>query len=142
MPIAINGSGTITGISIGGIPDGVVDTDVLAANAVTTAKLGSAEASGLCKAFVNFNGTGTVAIRASFNVSSITDNGTGLYTVNFTTALTDADYTVQYTGGGQGSGGSVYAVETYTTSAVSLRSRASSTGNLVDENPCNVTVFR
>ena len=45
-----------------------------------------------CKAWVNFNGTGTVAIRASGNVSSITDNGTGDYTVNFTTALTDANY--------------------------------------------------
>lgn len=44
------------------------------------------------KAWVNFNGTGTVAIRASFNVSSITDNGTGDYTVNFATALPDANY--------------------------------------------------
>jgi hypothetical protein len=92
MPISIAGSGTITGISVGGIPDGVVDTDVLAANAVTTAKLGSAEASGLAKAWVNFNGTGTVAIRASYNVSSITDNGTGDYTVNFTTAMVDTNY--------------------------------------------------
>lgn len=47
---------------------------------------------GSAKAWVNFNGTGTVAIRASFNVSSITDNGTGLYTVNFTTAMSDANY--------------------------------------------------
>ena len=47
---------------------------------------------GLAKAWVNFNGTGTVAIRESFNVSSITDNGTGDYTVNFTTALSDANY--------------------------------------------------
>ena len=46
----------------------------------------------LCRAWVNFNGTGTVAIRASFNVSSITDNGTGDYTVNFTNALADANY--------------------------------------------------
>lgn len=45
-----------------------------------------------CRAWVNFNGTGTVAIRASGNVSSITDNGTGTYTVNFTTALADANY--------------------------------------------------
>ena len=45
-----------------------------------------------CRAWVNFNGTGTVAIRASFNVSSITDNGTGDYTVNFTTAMSDANY--------------------------------------------------
>jgi hypothetical protein len=45
-----------------------------------------------CRAWVNFNGTGTVAIRASFNVSSITDGGTGDYTVNFTTAMPDANY--------------------------------------------------
>ena len=43
-------------------------------------------------AWVNFNGTGTVAIRSSYNVSSITDNGTGDYTINFTTALSDANY--------------------------------------------------
>jgi len=45
-----------------------------------------------CRAWVNFNGTGTVAIRASGNVSSITDNGTGNYTINFTNALADANY--------------------------------------------------
>jgi hypothetical protein len=46
----------------------------------------------MCRAWVNFNGTGTVAIRASGNVTSITDNGTGDYTINFTTAMSDADY--------------------------------------------------
>jgi hypothetical protein len=45
-------------------------------------------------AWVNFNGTGTVAIRSSYNVSSITDNGTGDYTVNFATALSDANFVV------------------------------------------------
>lgn len=45
-----------------------------------------------CRAWVNFNGTGTVAIRASGNVSSITDNGVGSYTVNFTTAMPDTYY--------------------------------------------------
>ncbi len=44
------------------------------------------------RAWVNFNGTGTVAIRASGNISSITDNGTGAYTLNFTTAMPDANY--------------------------------------------------
>ena len=53
---------------------------------------GSAAVAYGCRAWVNFNGTGTVAIRASGNVSSITDNGTGDYTVNFTTALVDANY--------------------------------------------------
>ena len=57
-------------------------------------KLNAAGAAPLyaCRAWVNFNGAGTVAIRAAGNVSSITDNGTGDYTVNFTTALLDADY--------------------------------------------------
>ena len=46
------------------------------------------------RAWVNFNGTGTVAIRDSGNVSSITDNGTGNYTMNFTTAMPDTNYTL------------------------------------------------
>jgi hypothetical protein len=53
-----------------------------------------------CRAWVNFNGTGTVAIRDSGNVSSITDRGAGLYTVNFATAMVDANYAV---GGAAGS---------------------------------------
>jgi|TARA_Y100000015_G_scaffold41666_1_gene48054 hypothetical protein len=48
----------------------------------------------LAKAWVNFNGTGTVAIRDSFNVSSIADNGTGEYQVNFTNAMEDVNYAV------------------------------------------------
>jgi len=106
MPITIAGSGTITGISAGGLPDASIVADDLASNAVTTAKVadanitaakldgaqsGSAPIYG-ARAWVNFNGTGVVAIRASGNVSSITDNGTGDYTVNFTTAMVDANY--------------------------------------------------
>ena len=44
------------------------------------------------KAWVNFNGTGTPAIRDDFNVSSLTDHGSGDYTINFSTALASADY--------------------------------------------------
>ena len=51
-----------------------------------------------CRAWVNFNGTSTVAIRASGNVSSITDNGVGDYTVNFTTAMPDISFCPQATG--------------------------------------------
>lgn len=51
-------------------------------------------AKGMARAWVNFNGTGTVAIRSSFNVSSISDNGAGSYTVNFATAMADANYAV------------------------------------------------
>jgi hypothetical protein len=92
MSITINGSGTITGISAGGLPDGSITNDDLAGS-ITDAKLSGTT----CKAFVNFDGTGTPAIRAQFNVSSITDNGTGDYTVNFATAMVDANYCVQYT---------------------------------------------
>jgi hypothetical protein len=55
---------------------------------------GSAAVAYGCRAWVNFDGTGTVAIRASGNVTSITDNGTGLYTINFTTALPDTNYAI------------------------------------------------
>ena len=51
-----------------------------------------------CRAWVNFNGTGTVAIRASGNVSSITDNNVGSYTVNFTTAMPDINYCAVFGG--------------------------------------------
>jgi len=49
---------------------------------------------GKCLAWVNFNGTGTVAISAALNMASITDNGTGDYTLNFTAAMPDASYAV------------------------------------------------
>jgi len=102
MTITIDGTGNITGLVAGGLPDlsitnadlatDAVSTSKVLNNAITAAKLGSNEQSGLAKAWVNFNGTGVVAIRASYNVSSITDNGTGNYTVNFTTAMPDANY--------------------------------------------------
>ena len=70
--------------------------DVTLGTSVLAAPTGSAP-SYTCRAWVNFNGTGTVAIRASGNVSSITDNGTGDYTINFTTAMVDANYAVMAT---------------------------------------------
>ena len=67
--------------------------DVTLGSSVLATPTGSAP-SYTCRAWVNFNGTGTVAIRASGNVSSITDNGTGDYTVNFATAMPDVNYCV------------------------------------------------
>lgn len=146
MPIAINGSGTITGIAVGGMPDGVVDTDVIAANAVTTAKLGTNEASGLCKAWVNFNGTGTVAIRDSYNVSSITDNGTGDYTVNFTTALEDANYSAVFgaTIDGATIGGAACIKTAPTTTSLTILGIAlgSSSNTNSDKSVVSVAIFR
>jgi hypothetical protein len=54
---------------------------------------------GIAKAWVNFDGTGTPAIRGSFNVSSITDNGTGDYTINFTTVMPNSNYAGVVTSG-------------------------------------------
>jgi len=92
MPIILNGTGTISGLTAGGLPSSSVTTANIADNAVTYAKIGTTEQGQLCKAWVNFNGTSTVAIRASYNVSSITDNGVDDYTVNFSNALVDANY--------------------------------------------------
>ena len=72
------------------------DSDIEAQVKAATNASGSAPIYA-CRAWVNFNGTGTVAIRASGNVSSITDNGTGQYTVNFTTAMPDANYSISGT---------------------------------------------
>ena len=70
------------------------------------------------RAWVNFNGTGTVAIRASGNVSSITDNGTGDYTVNFTIAMVDANYSATITSGYHAvTWGLIYFNAAFTTSA-------------------------
>lgn len=98
MPITIDGSGTITGLSAGGLPDSSIVTADIANAAITAAKLDGAQSGSApiyaARAWVNFNGTGTVAIRGSGNVSSITDGGVGIYTVNFTTAMPDANYVV------------------------------------------------
>ena len=73
----------------------------------------------IAKAWVNFNGTGTVAIRSSYNVSSITDNGTGDYSVVFSTAMSDADYSTNISAGDKANvwGINVFdGTSTYTTS--------------------------
>jgi len=73
-------------------------TTATTATALTTAS-GSAP-SYSARAWVNFDGTGTIAIRAAGNVSSITDNGTGDYTVNFAVAVSDANYSGVVSGSG------------------------------------------
>lgn len=74
----------------------------LKVNSIEPANAGS-EDYFLARAWVNFNGSGTVAIRADGNVSSITDNGTGDYTVNFSTASADANHATTLTAGDTGS---------------------------------------
>jgi hypothetical protein len=94
MPITINGSGTVTGISVGGLPDAIITGAEL-----NGAQTGTAPIYG-CRAWVVFNGTGTVstnqAIRSSGNVASVFKNGTGDYTITFVAAMQDADYCVSF----------------------------------------------
>jgi len=101
----------------------------------------------LCRAWVNFNGTGTVAIRDNFNVSSITDNGTGNYTVNYTTAFADANYSVVASGkGGSNAGQDIYVSvgnSVFTASAIDLfTSQAGGTAaNRADSEYVLVAIF-
>lgn len=95
------------------------------------------------RAWVNFNGTGTVAIRRSGNVSSITDNGVGNYTVNFTTAMPDADYsaTVIYTAG-IGATGFASNGQVYSSTSFQFAGARDNAGNLIDTSTNSVAIFR
>jgi hypothetical protein len=97
-----------------------------------------------CRAWVNFNGTGTVAIRAAANVTSITDNGTGDYTVNFTTAMPDANYSA-VTGAGSGNTNSSFAASTFWASVPttsSFRFRLTDSTTSVDAVYVTAAIFR
>jgi hypothetical protein len=102
----------------------------------------------LARAWVNFNGTGTVAIRGNGNVSSITDNTTGDYTVNFTTAMPDANYAVTasvITNSNASSsfirGVDVFSTAAVTTGSVRVNSRAGGSGTF-DADGVFVAIFR
>jgi hypothetical protein len=98
-----------------------------------------------CRAWVNFNGTGTVAIRGSANVTSITDSGTGDYLVNLTTAMPDANYSAVASGGTGSSNIRMTACAPNTatsTSAIRVLSITVNAGSLIDLDVLSVAVFR
>ena len=126
-------------------------TSTLVTNATLPTQLNASGSAPIyaCRAWVNFNGTGTVAIRASGNVSSITDNGTGDYTINFTTAMPDADYSAVFGVREQNAFGSqsvdsvgIHNSVNPTTSAMRVMSRGT-VNNVAFDNPtiC-VSIFR
>jgi hypothetical protein len=155
MSVTINAS-TSSGLVQSADTSGTLDLQSNGTTAVTISSsnlqfnsgYGSVATAYGCRAWVNFNGTGTVAIRASGNVLSITDNGVGDYTVNFTTAMPDANYSV---------GGSI-KYNTSTTAGTDMRFEIKSstamtasaftvvcsnyTGTLVDMNTVVLNVFR
>jgi len=159
--IVINGSDAVlvtpTGITTASIQDSSITTAKIADGNITFATLSTSTteadnvAKRTAKAWVNFNGTGTVAIRESFNVSSITDNNTGVYTLNFTTALSDANYCYIFgvERDGDGSDGIVGAYsgdsQSKTTTALGIKTGfATSGGNfgIFDAPTLCVSIFR
>jgi hypothetical protein len=118
---------------------------VLGANAsIMSTPVGTAPGY-MARAWVNFNGTGTVAIRASGNVTSITDNGTGDYTINFTTAMSDANYAGQVCigtlGASDGVGGG-YTAATLIAASFRIRTLNASQSTAKDFDAIYVAVFR
>ena len=153
MPITIAGSGTITGISAGGLPDGIVAPADLTTGAPAWDSSGnlsfnsgygaSAVAYG-CRAWVNFDGTtaSPSTRRGSGNVSSVTKNGTGDYTVNFTTAMPDANYGVAYGSASVTSGYFLLGSSTSPTTTA-FRFTTWTTTSLQQDNPSPcVAIFR
>jgi hypothetical protein len=137
------------GFSEGGVQVGEFDSS---ANFKFNSGYGSVATAYGCRAWVNFNGTGTVAIRASGNVSSITDNGTGLYTVNFTNAFVDANYCVSLAGAGNTASsdarqtivmnGSTAGASVKTTTALQILCGVTSSAVVNDVAEVNVACFR
>ncbi len=160
IEITPNGTGVVKldGLSYptaDGSANQVIKTDgsgVLSFATPSVASLSTASGSApsySARAWVNFNGTGTVAIRESGNVTSITDNGTGDYTVNFTTAISDVNYATIANAGPSVAAGN-YAVAhyansgTYSTSAVQISTVRQSSGVpvLTDYSIISVSVLR
>jgi hypothetical protein len=150
---AVQGTDTNTGLffgadtisfSEGGAQVGEFDSS---ANFKFNSGYGSVATAYGCRAWVNFNGTGTVAIRASGNVTSITDNAASDYTINFTTAMPDANYSVVATIGDSAvaSGGSAAAVcmpKTYATGSVRVLTGYGNSMTPNDWSINNFAIFR
>ena len=153
MAVTLNAS-TSTGLVSTADTSGIITLQNNGTNALTVdsgnlqfnSGYGSVATAYGCRAWVNFNGTGTPAIRASGNVTSITDNNTGDYTVNFTTAMPDANFVSVTTGGdtASGTGGRNYntTIAAKTTTTADIISALTSTGLAIDCPAIDVAIFR
>jgi hypothetical protein len=147
------GSGT-TGLTIDAsqnvtLPNAITLTGGVAGDFKMNSGYGSVATAYGCRAWVNFNGTGTVAIRASGNVTSITDIGTGLYTVNFTTAMPNVNYAVNVLATNGNTIGTDDArcfvsapVNSFTTGNIYLGIVNTANTAFIDANVINVAIFR
>ena len=95
-----------------------------------------------CRAWVNFNGTGTVAIRASGNVSSVTDNGVGDYIFNLITAMPDANYSISGTAFGAGQAGFIGDTLANVITSLFSFNTYNFNGTLIDFDTISVSITR
>lgn len=97
-----------------------------------------------CRAWVNFNGTGTIAINASFNVSALTDNAVGSYSISFTNAFADANYSTTAATANSGYNAMSVVAYAYTTNNVSIITTGitGATNANTDPSIVSVAVFR
>jgi hypothetical protein len=147
MSIILDGTTGITTpdiTSAAGIDSADLTGDIAAARITDALNATGSAPIYACRAWVNFDGTGTVAIRASGNVSSITDNGTGNYSVNFITAMPDESYSIVSNSGlATANGSNRYSVASIdTVSSAFVSSEIASTNARVDNDLITVHVFR
>jgi len=143
LPVANGGTGVTTstgsGANVLGTSPTLTTPTINSAQVATV--LGSAPLY-MCRAWVNFNGTGTVAMRDSGNVSSITDNGVGNYTVNFTTAMTDANFCSVASGRRSATAvDGIVISDSYSSSSHTVRT-SNGNGAFEDFSFVNVAIFR
>jgi len=151
MPTTIDSAGIIfndaTSFTSAVLAANSVGATQITNGSVTASKLGTNEQKQICKAWVNFNGTGTIGtnqtIRSSYNVSSVTKNGVGDYTVNFSTAMTDANYVLagsnSYALTINGSSGAILAPYIKLTSSIQIRTNVVNTAQ--DSQMVDVAIF-
>ena len=144
LPVASGGSGVTTSTGTGAVVLGTSPT--LATPTINSAQLATVSGTAplyMARAWVNFNGTGTVAITGSANVSSITDHGTGEYSVNYTTAMSDANYARMLTVGENSaqSGGRI-GMDSGSTAAASRWCTRDTGNTLTDLAAINVSIFK
>jgi hypothetical protein len=147
MPTTITSAG-ITFNDATSLTSANIGTAQLVNGSVTAAKLGTTEQKQIAKAWVNFNGTTSPGtIRSSYNVSSVTKNGTGDYTVNFSNAMTDDNYLTALGGGAGSTASATYAMEAQSTEYLKTNTsyrfytyQYNTTGK-ADRSNCYISVF-
>ena len=138
----IDNSKNVTNCGSGSFSSTVtVATPTSSSHATTKSYVDGLVGGGGAKVWVNFNGTGTVSIRADYNVSSITDNGSGNYTINFSSSLSDANYAALTTTGTDLGTRQTCVVNSRSSSNTNIYSYNDG-GGLLDTSYLAVAIFR